>query len=29
MASLAYESVDHKVWTFGTVALHTGIRPPR
>jgi demethylmenaquinone methyltransferase/2-methoxy-6-polyprenyl-1,4-benzoquinol methylase len=29
MASLAYECVDHQVWTFGTVALHTGIRAPR
>jgi demethylmenaquinone methyltransferase/2-methoxy-6-polyprenyl-1,4-benzoquinol methylase len=29
MTSLAYESVDYKIWTFGTVALHTGIRPPR
>jgi demethylmenaquinone methyltransferase/2-methoxy-6-polyprenyl-1,4-benzoquinol methylase len=29
MVSLAYESIEYKVWTFGTVALHTGIRPPR
>jgi demethylmenaquinone methyltransferase / 2-methoxy-6-polyprenyl-1,4-benzoquinol methylase len=29
MTSLAFESVDYKVWTFGTVALHTGIRPSR
>ncbi|HEY6388072.1 MAG TPA: bifunctional demethylmenaquinone methyltransferase/2-methoxy-6-polyprenyl-1,4-benzoquinol methylase UbiE [Candidatus Acidoferrum sp.] len=28
MASVGYESVDYKVWTFGTVALHTGMRPP-
>jgi demethylmenaquinone methyltransferase/2-methoxy-6-polyprenyl-1,4-benzoquinol methylase len=27
MASVGYDSVDFKVWTFGTVALHTGLRP--
>ena len=27
MASAGYDSVDFKVWTFGTVALHTAVRP--
>jgi demethylmenaquinone methyltransferase/2-methoxy-6-polyprenyl-1,4-benzoquinol methylase len=29
MAGAGYESVEFKVWTFGTVALHTGVRPLR
>jgi demethylmenaquinone methyltransferase/2-methoxy-6-polyprenyl-1,4-benzoquinol methylase len=29
MASVGYCSVDFKVWTFGAVALHTAVRPPR
>jgi demethylmenaquinone methyltransferase/2-methoxy-6-polyprenyl-1,4-benzoquinol methylase len=29
MTAVGYHSVDFKVWTFGTVALHTGVRPPR
>jgi demethylmenaquinone methyltransferase / 2-methoxy-6-polyprenyl-1,4-benzoquinol methylase len=27
MASVGYESVDYRVWTLGTVALHTGVKP--
>jgi len=27
MASVGYDSVDFKVWTFGTVALHTAVHP--
>jgi demethylmenaquinone methyltransferase/2-methoxy-6-polyprenyl-1,4-benzoquinol methylase len=27
MATVGYESVGFKVWTFGTVALHTAVRP--
>jgi demethylmenaquinone methyltransferase/2-methoxy-6-polyprenyl-1,4-benzoquinol methylase len=26
MTSVGYQSVDYRVWTFGTVALHTGVR---
>jgi ubiquinone/menaquinone biosynthesis C-methylase UbiE len=29
MSSVGYESIAYKVWTFGTVALHTAARPPR
>ena len=29
MAGVGYESIEFKVWTFGTVALHAGVRPPR
>jgi len=29
MTSVGYSSVDFKVWTFGTVAFHTAVRPPR
>jgi demethylmenaquinone methyltransferase/2-methoxy-6-polyprenyl-1,4-benzoquinol methylase len=29
MAGAGYESIEFKVWTFGTVALHTGVRPQR
>jgi len=29
MTSVGYHSVDFKVWTFGTVAFHTAVRPPR
>ena len=29
MTALGYHSVDFKVWTFGTVAFHTAVRPPR
>ena len=29
MTAVGYNSVDFKVWTFGTVALHTAVRPPR
>jgi demethylmenaquinone methyltransferase / 2-methoxy-6-polyprenyl-1,4-benzoquinol methylase len=29
MAAVGYNSVDFNVWTFGTVALHTAVRPPR
>jgi demethylmenaquinone methyltransferase / 2-methoxy-6-polyprenyl-1,4-benzoquinol methylase len=29
MAAVGFNSVDFKVWTFGTVALHTAVRPPR
>ena len=27
MTSIGYQSVDYRVWTLGTVALHTAIRP--
>jgi len=27
MSAVGYDSVDFKVWTFGTVALHTAVRP--
>jgi demethylmenaquinone methyltransferase / 2-methoxy-6-polyprenyl-1,4-benzoquinol methylase len=27
MSSVGFDSVDFKVWTFGTVALHTALRP--
>ena len=27
MSALGYQSVAFKVWTFGTVALHTAVRP--
>jgi demethylmenaquinone methyltransferase / 2-methoxy-6-polyprenyl-1,4-benzoquinol methylase len=27
MSAVGYHSVDYRVWTFGTVALHTGVRP--
>jgi demethylmenaquinone methyltransferase/2-methoxy-6-polyprenyl-1,4-benzoquinol methylase len=27
MAAVGYDCVDYRVWTFGTVALHTGLRP--
>ena len=27
MTAVGYDSVDFKVWTFGSVALHTAIRP--
>lgn len=27
MSSVGYQSVDYRVWTFRTVALHTGVRP--
>jgi demethylmenaquinone methyltransferase/2-methoxy-6-polyprenyl-1,4-benzoquinol methylase len=26
MTAVGYQSVDYRVWTFGTVALHTGVR---
>jgi demethylmenaquinone methyltransferase/2-methoxy-6-polyprenyl-1,4-benzoquinol methylase len=26
MTTVGYQSVDYRVWTFGTVALHTGLR---
>jgi demethylmenaquinone methyltransferase/2-methoxy-6-polyprenyl-1,4-benzoquinol methylase len=26
MTSVGYQSVDYRVWTLGTVALHTGVR---
>jgi demethylmenaquinone methyltransferase/2-methoxy-6-polyprenyl-1,4-benzoquinol methylase len=26
MTSVGYQSVDYRVWTFGTLALHTGVR---
>ena len=29
MAGAGYESIEFKLWTFGTVALHTGVRPQR
>jgi demethylmenaquinone methyltransferase / 2-methoxy-6-polyprenyl-1,4-benzoquinol methylase len=29
MTAVGYDSVDFKVWTCGTVALHTAVRPPR
>jgi demethylmenaquinone methyltransferase/2-methoxy-6-polyprenyl-1,4-benzoquinol methylase len=29
MAEVGYNSVEFKVWTFGTVALHTAVRPAR
>jgi demethylmenaquinone methyltransferase/2-methoxy-6-polyprenyl-1,4-benzoquinol methylase len=29
MTAAGYNSVDFKVWTFGTVAFHTAVRPPR
>jgi demethylmenaquinone methyltransferase/2-methoxy-6-polyprenyl-1,4-benzoquinol methylase len=29
MAEVGYHSVEFKVWTFGTVALHTAVRPAR
>jgi demethylmenaquinone methyltransferase/2-methoxy-6-polyprenyl-1,4-benzoquinol methylase len=29
MTAAGYHSVDFKVWTFGSVALHTAVRPPR
>jgi demethylmenaquinone methyltransferase/2-methoxy-6-polyprenyl-1,4-benzoquinol methylase len=29
MSSVGYQSIAYKVWTFGTVALHTAARPPR
>jgi demethylmenaquinone methyltransferase/2-methoxy-6-polyprenyl-1,4-benzoquinol methylase len=29
MTAVGYNSVDFKVWTFGTVAFHTAVRPPR
>jgi len=28
MRAVGYQSVDYRVWTLGTVALHTAIRPP-
>src|SRR6184192_15474 len=28
MSAVGYQSVDYRVWTLGTVALHTAIRPP-
>ena len=28
MRAVSYQSVDYRVWTLGTVALHTAIRPP-
>jgi demethylmenaquinone methyltransferase/2-methoxy-6-polyprenyl-1,4-benzoquinol methylase len=28
MTTLGYHSVDYRTWTFGTVALHTAVRPP-
>ncbi len=27
MSAVGYDSVDYRVWTLGTVALHTGVRP--
>ena len=27
MSAAGYDSVDYRVWTLGTVALHTGVRP--
>lgn len=27
MSAVGYQSVDYRVWTLGTVALHTGLRP--
>jgi demethylmenaquinone methyltransferase/2-methoxy-6-polyprenyl-1,4-benzoquinol methylase len=27
LTSVGYQSVDYRVWTFGTVALHTALRP--
>jgi demethylmenaquinone methyltransferase/2-methoxy-6-polyprenyl-1,4-benzoquinol methylase len=27
MSAVGYQSVDYHVWTFGTVALHTAVRP--
>ena len=29
MSAVGYQSTEFKVWTFGTVALHLGVRPPR
>ena len=29
MTAVGYNSVDFEVWTCGTVALHTAVRPPR
>src|SRR5579863_1090830 len=29
MAKVGYQSAEYKVWTFGTVALHLGVRPSR
>jgi demethylmenaquinone methyltransferase/2-methoxy-6-polyprenyl-1,4-benzoquinol methylase len=29
MTEVGYKSVDFQVWTFGTVALHTAVRPAR
>jgi demethylmenaquinone methyltransferase / 2-methoxy-6-polyprenyl-1,4-benzoquinol methylase len=28
MTAIGYQSVDYRVWTLGTVALHTAVRPP-
>jgi ubiquinone/menaquinone biosynthesis C-methylase UbiE len=27
LSTVGYESVAYSVWTFGTVALHTAVRP--
>ena len=27
MSAVGYQSVDYRVWTLGTVALHTAVRP--
>lgn len=27
MSAVGFDSVDYRVWTFGTVALHTAVRP--
>jgi len=27
MNAVGYQSVDFRAWTFGTVALHTAVRP--
>jgi demethylmenaquinone methyltransferase/2-methoxy-6-polyprenyl-1,4-benzoquinol methylase len=27
LTALSYQSVDYRVWTFGTIALHTAVRP--
>src|SRR5712691_11595759 len=27
LSAVGYQSVDYRVWTFGTVALHTAVRP--
>ena len=29
MAKVGYQSAEYEVWTFGTVALHVGIKPSR